>query len=33
LGPKNNWKDLLDKNVKDEIEISFKNEMQELGYL
>ena len=33
LGPKNDWKGLLDKNIKDEIEISFKNEMQDLGYL
>ncbi len=33
LGPKNDWKDLLDKNTKDEIETSFKNEMQDLGYL
>ena len=33
LGPKNDWKDLLDKNIKDEIETSFKNEMQDLGYL
>ena len=33
LGPKNNWKDLLDKNIKDDIEESFKNEMKVLGYL
>ncbi len=33
LGPKNNWKDLLDKSIKDEIEVSFKNEMKDLGYL
>jgi len=31
--PKNDWKDLLNKNIKDEIETSFKNEMQDLGYL
>ena len=33
LGPKNNWKDLLDKSIKDEIEVSFRNEMKDLGYL
>ena len=33
LGPKNNWQSLLDKNIKDDIETSFKNEMQDLGYL
>ena len=33
LGPKNNWRDLLDKSIKDEIEVSFKNEMKDLGYL
>ena len=33
LGPKNDWKDLLDKKTKDKIEVNFKNEMQDLGYL
>jgi len=33
LGPKNNWQGLLDKNIKDDIETSFKNEMKDLGYL
>ena len=33
LGPKNNWQSLLDKNIKDDIETSFKNEMKDLGYL
>ncbi len=33
LGPKNDWKDFLNKNIKDEIEVSFKDEMKDLGYL
>ena len=33
LGPKNNWKQILDENTSDEISIIFKNEMKELGYL
>tara|TARA_B100000963_G_scaffold361506_1_gene397283 strand:- start:340 stop:1173 length:834 start_codon:yes stop_codon:yes gene_type:complete len=33
LGPQNDWKNLLDKNMKNKIEICFKTEMQDLGYL
>tara|TARA_B100001175_G_scaffold212308_1_gene180348 strand:- start:1048 stop:1869 length:822 start_codon:yes stop_codon:yes gene_type:complete len=33
LGPKNDWKKLLDKEVALTIENSFKKEMKELGYL
>ncbi len=33
MGPQNNWRDYLDKNIKDEIENKFKKEMTELGYL
>ena len=33
LGPKNNWKKLLDDKIKDEIELKFKSEMKELGYI
>ena len=33
LGPKNNWKDILDTKTIDKIEKEFKNEMLELGYL
>jgi len=33
LGPDNNWKKLLDKNIRLEIEEKFKGEMLELGYL
>jgi len=33
LGPKNNWKDLIEPEIQKDIEISFKNEMIELGYL
>ena len=33
MGLRNDWKNLLDKNIKDEIEVSFKNEMKDLGYL
>ncbi len=33
LGAKNDWQNILDKKTKDDIEISFKNEMQDLGYL
>ena len=33
LGPKNNWKEVLDKKIKEEIEIKLSNEMEELGYL
>ena len=33
LGPKNNWRVLLDKKNKDKIEKNFEKEMLELGYL
>jgi len=33
LGPKNNWKDLLDTDIKFKIEEQFKKEMLELGYI
>ena len=33
LGPKNNWKDILDDKTKKKIEETFKLEMLELGYL
>ena len=33
LGPKNNWEMLLDKKIVNQLEIEFKNEMLELGYL
>ena len=33
LGPKNNWKEILDKKIINNIETSFKNEMLELNYL
>jgi len=33
LGPKNNWKQLLDNKIKEKIEIAFEKEMIELGYL
>ncbi len=33
LGPKNNWKKILDKNVSEEINKRFELEMKELGYL
>ena len=33
LGPKNNWRALLDKKNKDKIEKNFEKEMLELGYL
>ncbi len=33
LGPKNNWEDLLDSEIKSKIETHFKKEMIELGYL
>ena len=33
LGPKNNWKKLLDKVIQKKIEEAFKKEMTELGYL
>ena len=33
LGPSNVWQNLLDKNIKDRLEINFKKEMQDLSYL
>ena len=33
LGPKNQWQNILDKETRGEIELLFKNEMKELGYL
>jgi hypothetical protein len=33
LGPRNIWKNILDKKIKDEIEEKFSKEMKELGYL
>ena len=33
MGPKNDWKNHLDKNIKDEIENNFREEMKELNYL
>ena len=33
LGPDNKWEKILDKEIKEEIEKEFKNEMSELGYL
>ena len=33
LGPENDWEKLLNKEIKDEIEISFEKEMIEAGYL
>ena len=33
LGPENNWKEILKKNVSNEIEINFEKEMKKLSYL
>jgi hypothetical protein len=33
LGPKNDWKKILDKNISEEINKEFQEEMSELGYL
>tara|TARA_B110000003_G_C16610810_1_gene519348 strand:- start:156 stop:986 length:831 start_codon:yes stop_codon:yes gene_type:complete len=33
LGPDNNWENLLNSKVKQEIEMNFENEMKELNYL
>jgi hypothetical protein len=33
LGPENNWKNLQDKKIINEIETNFSAEMKELGYL
>ena len=32
-GPKNKWKNFLDKKIKDELEVKFRNEMKELNYI
>ena len=33
LGPKNDWRKILDKKNKEKIEEAFTKEMEELGYL
>ena len=33
LGPRNKWQDILDDKIKDRIELIFKDEMKDLGYL
>jgi hypothetical protein len=33
LGPKNNWRQILDHKNREKIENSFADEMKELGYL
>ena len=33
LGPQNDWKKMLDKNIRKKIEEAFRKEMLELGYL
>ena len=33
LGPQNNYKNILDKKIRDEIETKLTEEMKELGYL
>ena len=33
LGPDNNWKEILKKEISDEIEIVFEKEMKKIGYL
>ena len=33
LGPQNNWKKLLKKNLSSKIEEEFREEMSDLGYL
>ena len=33
LGPENNWKEILKKNISNEIEINFEKEMKKLRYL
>ena len=33
LGPRNKWQDILDNKIKDRIELIFKDEMKDLGYL
>ena len=33
LGPKNDWRNILDKNISNEIASEFEKDMKELGYL
>ena len=33
LGPKNNWENILNSNIREKIEDIFKDEMKELNYL
>ena len=33
LGPRNQWQELVDKNIVNEIEKQFETEMKELNYL
>ena len=33
LGPKNDWRKSLDNDIQKNIEVAFKNEMIQLGYL
>tara|TARA_B100000214_G_C23949546_1_gene619741 strand:- start:544 stop:1389 length:846 start_codon:yes stop_codon:yes gene_type:complete len=33
LGPKNNWENILDREIKNKIEKNFEQEMKELGYI
>ena len=33
LGPKNKWQDILNDEVRNKVELLFKNEMKEIGYL
>ena len=33
LGPKNNWKNMFDKNYQEKLNLIFKNNLQELNYL
>ena len=33
LGPKNDWRNILDESISDEINKRFESEMKELGYI
>ena len=33
LGPNNKWQILLNNEIREKIEVNFKNEMKELGYI
>ena len=33
LGPNNNWKELLNKEMQEKVKKLFKNEMEEIGYI